>query len=110
VSWVAISLLSFLLSGLLPVASGYAAMRLKQRRFGPSWTASKIIRSGECMCRLFAGPWRERTIFLPNVPAVGALLTVDERTIVAGQASDGHYRVVDVDIEGRNAIASWCGA
>lgn len=104
-------MLSLLLSGLLPVASGYAAMRLRQRRFGPSWTASKVIRSGECMCQLFAGPWRERTIFLPEVPAVGALLSVDQRsTLVAAQARGGHYRVVDVDADGRQAIASWCGS
>jgi hypothetical protein len=99
--------ISYLLSGLLPIAAGFAVVQLRRKQFGPTWSASKVIRSGECMIRLIAGPFEERTICLLGVPAVGAQLSVEDTVRVAPKTPRGHYEVVEVRPDGRRAVAWW---
>ena len=98
-------MISYVLSGLLPVAAAFAIVQLQRKRFGPTWTASQLIRSGECRIRLIAGPFEERTICLLGVPAVGARLSVERTAEV--RVNHGHYEVIEVGPDGRRGVAWW---
>ena len=104
----AIAVLSVLFSGMLTVAVPFAVARHRRRQFGPRWTANRVVRSGECLIHLVAGPWQERVICLECVPAVGAILRIDPADVVDRIVVASEYQVVQVNRGGRQAIASWC--
>ena len=86
-----------------------ATLRGLNDRIRQAWHADDLVDVGPCTVALEEGPWDQGTVHLVGLPAIGSRVGGSRRWLGFDER-DGYYRVSEVSVVYRAAVARWNAA